>query len=258
MQVRMKKVASRAQQILSAVGRGFAHAFRFRKGNLLDQVLLTVLVTLCVVLVGGWLYTRIESPVAMVDQQQIAALVKQELQSLLETDYAWLVDLKSALQVPVSVIPETESKGPVISEPQEVQEDYEPSVETLSLSFERILWPLKGEVATGYGWYRHPVYQDWRFHAGIEFAATAGEQIRSVLAGRVESITPLADGFELVITHGSGWQSVYRGIREITVRVGDMVTQNQMLANTGDDGRMFFALLHEGEPINPLQYMSLY
>jgi murein DD-endopeptidase MepM/ murein hydrolase activator NlpD len=51
---------------------------------------------------------------------------------------------------------------------------------------------------------------------------------------------------------------VYRGIRSVAVKIGDMVDQNQMLAQAGEDGRIFFALFYENEPVNPMQYMSLY
>ena len=33
-----------------------------------------------------------------------------------------------------------------------------------------MIWPTQGQVKVGYGWVRHPVYRDWRFHPGIELS----------------------------------------------------------------------------------------
>lgn len=260
--MRVKDFFSRVRQILFAVGRWFKNAFRFRKGNLLDQIFRAAVFMLCLVLVGGWLLTNYLLPKWSLDVSQaaptigmdeLAAVVNQELRSLMDTEYAWLYDLH---QTQLTLGPQIEPDPPPKPDPQEMRPDE--AVETLAVSFEQILWPLKGEITAAFGWYRHPVHQDWRFNTGLELAAAGGEQVRSVLPGRIESIVPGEDGFELVVAHGSGWQSVYRGIRSVAVKIGDMVEQNQMLAQAGDDGRIFFALLFEDEPINPMQYMSLY
>lgn len=260
--MRVKNFFSRVQQIFAAVGRWFKKAFQFRRGNLLDQIARAALFLLCIGLVGGWVVTNYFLPKTVEDGSQaaqtigrdeLAAVVKQELQFLMETEYSWLLDLpKTQLALGPQVEPDPAPKP----DPQQLRPDE--AVEVLAVSFDRILWPLKGEVAAEYGWYRHPVYQDWRFNSGLELAAAASEQVRSVLPGRVESISPSDDGFEVVVTHGSGWQTVYRGIRSVAVKIGDMVDQNQMLAQAGEDGRIFFALFYENEPVNPMQYMSLY
>ena len=268
--MQIKKVLGRIRQILGAAGRWLAHALRFRRGNLLDRLLRTVVILVLLTLAGGWLITNYALPYwtsrwaeqipakPTVECDQLAAAVKRELQFLMETEYAWLMELpKTQLALGPQVdLPE------MTIEPEQMrpakQEPADDVVEVWAAAFEQILWPIKGEVVTGYGWYRHPAYQDWRFHGGLEFAAAGAEQIRSVLRGRVESITPNASGFEVVINHGGGWQTVYSGIRSVAVKLGDIVDQNQVLAHAGDDGRMFFALLYEDVPVNPMQFMSLY
>ncbi|HKM17684.1 MAG TPA: M23 family metallopeptidase, partial [Limnochordia bacterium] len=202
-----------------------------------------------------------QAPAAqVVDCSQLSVMVKRELDSLLATEYAWLIDLPKAQQalgtqidLPIEQMPNPDGLRPSDQDKAAVD-----AVEAWAVAFDQILWPVKGEVVTGYGWHRHPVYHDWRFNTGLEFVAAGAEQIRSVLTGRVEAIAPVEDGFEVVVNHGGGWQTVYSGIRSVSVKIGDIVDQNQMLAHAGDDGKMFFALLHEGQPVNPMQFMSLY
>ena len=265
--MQIKILLGRVRQIFAAVGRWLVNALRFRRGNLLDRLLRTVVLLLVLTLASGWLIRNYLLPNWMaqvpttptVDCNQLATVVRRELQSLLETEYSWLLEIPKTqlalgpqIEPPTGPKPEPDQMRPA---DQELADDV---VEAWAVAFDQILWPVKGEVVNGYGWYRHPAYQDWRFHTGLEFAAAGAEQIRSVLKGRVESITPVADGFEVVVNHGSGWQTVYSGIHSVAVKIGDIVDQNQMLAHAGDDGRMFFALLYEDEPVNPMQFMSLY
>ncbi len=259
-----KKIWPRIRQIFVSVGQWFKNAFRFRKGNLLDQIFRGIVVVLFIALIGSWVVNNFINPKepdqperveVLIEEAQLANAVKQELQFLLATEYSWIFDQPAPAGLGASVAPVSGDKpNPQESRPSDAVD----AVETLAISFDRILWPLKSEVATTFGWHRHPTYQDWRFHGGLELVATSGDQIRSVLAGRVESILPSDAGFEIVIGHGSGWQTVFQGIRSVAVKIGDLVDQNDVLANVGDDGKIFFAMLHEGEAINPMQYMSLY
>lgn len=269
--MQIRNVLSRIRQILGTAGRWLVYALRFRKDNLLDRLLRTVIVLALMALASGWLITNYLLPYwtarwaeqipasPTVDCTQLAAAVRRELQSLMETEYAWLLELP---KTQLALGPQIELSLEPRPDPDQMRPDSLPqadaAVEVWAAAFEQILWPIKGEVVTGYGWYRHPVYQDWRFHAGLEFAAAGAEQIRSVLKGRVESITPAEDGFEVVVNHGSGWQTVYSGLRSVAVKIGDIVEQNQMLAHAGDDGRIFFALVYEDTPVNPMQFMALY
>ena len=244
----MLRIFGRVQQIFAAVGRWFKKAFQFRRAICWTKLRGCTLPALYW-LGGGWVVTNYFLPKTVEDGSQaaqtigrdeLAAVVKQELQFLMETEYSWLLDLpKTQLALGPQVEPEPAPKP----DPQQLRPDE--AVEVLAVSFDRILWPLKGEVAAEYGWYRHPVYQDWRFNSGLELAAAAGEHVRSVLPGRVESISPSDDGFEVVVTHGSGWQTVYRGIRSVAVKIGDMVDQNQMLAQAEKMAESFCLILRK-------------
>ena len=268
--MQISRIVGFVRKKLADAGRWLANAFSFRRGNLFDRIFRSIVIIICLLLIGGWAVnkfifsnkskTAVPKSVCGFEQAELTDLVRSELQLLLATEYSWVFQQpavalgtqENSIKLPEEVLPNPQEYR------RENQEADLEAVEVLAASFERILWPIKGDIAYEYGWYRHPVYQDWRFNSGLTFLAASEEQIRSVLPGRVKNIFLGENGFELVMEHGSGWQSVYRGVRAVTVGIGDMVQQNQLIADAGKNGELFFALFYQGEPINPMQYMSSY
>lgn len=267
--MQISRIVGFVRKKFADAGRWLANAFSFRKGNLLDRIFGSIVIIICLLLIGTWAVNKFilsnkSQPVVpqsgcVCEQAELTELVRSELNLLLATEYSWV------FQQP-TVLPGTESlvilPEEVLPDPQRYRlEDGEEAadleaIQVLAASFERILWPIKGDIAYEYGWYRHPIYQDWRFNSGLTFLASSDEQIRSILPGRIKDIFPGEQGFEVLIEHGSGWQSLYSGIRAVTVGIGDMVQQNQFIADVGKTGELFFALFYQGEAINPMQYMS--
>lgn len=269
--MRLKNLFIKIKEKIANAGRYVKNAFRFQKGNVWDQVLrlgvIFISVVILVALVGGNISLFKSQKTKSPDKQltateNLSELVRQELDRLLANEYYWVVERSTAAAVSESE--KSKVNSPVypdevdIPEPEEARPKEEPAQEVLAISFDRILWPVKGEVGTEFGWYRHPTYLDWRFNGGVNLASNSGENVRAVLGGRVETVKPNGNGFDVVIQHGSGWQSVYRDIHLVNVNSGESVKENQVIATSGTTGQIFFGLLYEGEPVDPMQYMSLY
>lgn len=177
----------------------------------------------------------------LMEEQVLAALVRDQVHSVLQESYPWVLE---------------EPVVPVVVEPPvpEIPTPTEPLPEMVeTVSFEHLIWPAKGEITTPFGWYRHPVYGDWRFHAGIELTV-ADEPVRTVLPGKVVAVTSDSVETELVIDHGGGWQSVYRSVEGLTVTPGQEVKQNQTIGRA-ESGKMFFSMSHNGQPVNPQAFL---
>lgn len=184
-----------------------------------------------------------EVPTAYVpSQEELEAVIQSRVQSVIADFYPWVLD------GPIQLVT-VEPPSADIPQPSEKRPEPEPP-----LSFEHLIWPVQGEIATPFGWYRHPMYGDWRFNAGLEFL-TAGETVRTVLPGEVAAVTTSGLETELVIDHGSGWASTYRSIRAISVTPGEKVQQNQTIALPEKSGFVFFGLTHNGEPVNPQAFL---
>lgn len=187
----------------------------------------------------------VEEPVSnmnLISREELESALETRVQEVIADFYPWVLDGPIQLvtvEPPANPQPNPDEKRPR-SDPQ--------------LSFEHLIWPVQGEIATPFGWYRHPVYGDWRFNAGLEFNAT-GDVIRTVLPGEVAAIHSNGLETELVINHGSGWKSTYRSVRGITVGPGDQVEQNQNIAFPESTGLVFFGLTHNDEPVNPQAFL---
>ena len=179
-----------------------------------------------------------------ISREELDAVVHERVQTVIADLYPWVLDGPTQVvmvEPPASVLPQPTEKRP------------EPEPEVV-VSFEHLIWPVQGEITTPFGWYRHPVYGDWRFNAGLVFNAT-GEAVRTVLPGEVVSVTSSGLETELIIDHGSGWVSTYRSIKGIQVGPGEIVKQNQNIALPESSGLVFFGLSHNGEPVNPQAFL---
>jgi len=193
----------------------------------------------------AWPAEEPASAVNVVTRDELNDLVQERVQTVIATLYPWVLDGPTQVvmvETPVNPLAEVEPEPQPEPEPEPV------------ISFERLIWPVQGEIATPFGWYRHPVYGDWRFNAGVEFDAT-GEAVRTVLPGKVAAVNSNGLEMELVIEHGSGWASIYRSVTGIKVAPGEEVKQNQNIAVPGTSGRVFFGLTHNGQPVNPEAFL---
>lgn len=191
-----------------------------------------------------------ETPVInAVSREEVDLVVQAQVEAVLADLYPWILEgppVLVAVEPPVSV-PEPEKPRP----PAQAEPEQEP---LQAVSFEHLIWPVQGEIETPFGWYRHPVYGDWRFNAGVEFQVS-GDAVRTVLAGEVVSVTSNGLETELVIDHGSGWSSTYRSIKGIAVGPGERVQQNQNIALADSSGLVFFGISHDEEPVNPQAFL---
>lgn len=88
-------------------------------------------------------------------------------------------------------------------------------------------------------------------HNGIDYGIPVGTQIRAVDAGRVLEIKDGPEGFGLHLLLRHAWgDSLYAHLSKITVKVGDMVSQGRIVAESGNTGTSSGPHLHFGLRLN--------
>lgn len=93
-----------------------------------------------------------------------------------------------------------------------------------------ILWPARGEIVAQVGWYRHPIYKDWRFRGGIELKVAPGSPAKAVLPGRVSTVRVDGEnGLTVLIEHGQGLRSRYGNLTDLAVRPGQQITAGDVV-----------------------------
>ena len=104
-------------------------------------------------------------------------------------------------------------------------------------------------------------------HMGIDFGASAGEQVLSAYSGEVEKIeTSYLQGTTVTINHGNGLKTVYNSIDvNESLSEGQEVLTGDVIGYVSDNNRqeykdgphLHFEVLLNGERINPNEYLML-
>ena len=113
-------------------------------------------------------------------------------------------------------------------------------------------------VTSGFAMRLHPIMNTWRAHNGVDYAAPTGTAVRGVGDGVVE-FAGRQNGYGNVvqIDHGKGKATVYAHLSRIDVRVGQRVTQGQLIGAVGATGwatgpHLHFEFRVNGQFMDPL------
>ena len=121
-----------------------------------------------------------------------------------------------------------------------------------------LLWPVPGEVTSGYGWRIHPIFHTLEFHTGIDIAAPWGTPILAPADGTVIFTGWMpANGMLVILAHGNGLSTTYSHLSSTEVRVGERVRRGGAIARIGSSGwstgpHLFFEVRESGRPVDPL------
>ncbi len=122
------------------------------------------------------------------------------------------------------------------------------------------LWPVNGEITSGYGMRWHPILGGYRKHNGIDIGADFGESVRASQSGTV-ILAQWFDGYgkTVILDHGGGVSTLYAHLSSILVSEGDFVSVGEDIAKVGSTGystgpHLHFEIRVQGVPQNPLKY----
>lgn len=101
------------------------------------------------------------------------------------------------------------------------------------------VWPVKGVITGVFGSRRILNGQPRRPHFGIDVAAPSGTPVVAPADGRVAMAERdlYFTGGTVMLDHGHGLTSVYSHLRDVSVKVGDVLRQGQELGTVGATGR---------------------
>jgi murein DD-endopeptidase MepM/ murein hydrolase activator NlpD len=125
-----------------------------------------------------------------------------------------------------------------------------------------LLAPIRGAPVTSlFGMRFHPILHITRLHAGIDFGAPVGSQVRAAADGVVESAGEARGyGLRVMLKHG-GYETTYNHLSEARVEVGARVRQGEIIALSGNSGLSTGPHLHfeyrvNGDPQDPMPHMG--
>ena len=116
---------------------------------------------------------------------------------------------------------------------------------------------------SAYGWRIHPVYGYRKFHYGVDLAAPSGTPIYATRGGVVDTASYNGSaGNDVQINHGDGYRSIYMHMTRYVVKVGQNVTQGQVIGYCGSTGastgpHLHFGISYNGSYVNPANYIRI-
>ena len=128
---------------------------------------------------------------------------------------------------------------------------------SFQITGEDFIWPLKGKVISRFGQNSNNIIND-----GLDIEAPYGQQVLASRAGVVTFYDEQLKGLgkTIIIDHGDNFLTVYGRNSEVFVKVGERVTQGNVIAKVGKAGRDKASYLHfeirKGYlPQNPYYYL---
>ena len=125
------------------------------------------------------------------------------------------------------------------------------------------IWPCAGYITSGYGYRKSPFDDSVRqFHSGLDIGAYIGAPIKAAMAGRVSQVG-FNDSFGhyVVISHHSGYRTLYAHMNTVRVKAGAFVATNERIGDVGISGlttgpHLHFTVYKNGVTVNPRTLMK--
>lgn len=119
--------------------------------------------------------------------------------------------------------------------------------------------PLRGRywISSYYGWRSSPFSGKRTFHSGIDMASPQGTNVFAALGGTVSSVGyNNVYGNYIIITHHSGYKTLYGHLSATLVSRGQYVTADTRIGKVGSTGmstgpHLHFTVFKFGKTVNP-------
>jgi len=119
------------------------------------------------------------------------------------------------------------------------------------------IWPVTGRITSSYGYRTDPFAGTRQFHTGLDISAVEGTPIKAAMAGRVSQVGyDDSYGNHVLITHHSGYRTLYAHMSVIRVKAGAYVETGERIGDVGNTGQstgphLHFTVYKNGVTVNP-------
>ncbi|MCJ8326185.1 MAG: M23 family metallopeptidase [Campylobacterales bacterium] len=115
-----------------------------------------------------------------------------------------------------------------------------------------------------FGYRNHPIKKKRKFHRGIDLKASLNTEVRATADGVVKFVRSINTGDfgrVVIISHNFGFESVYAHLNKTKVKIGDIVSKNDLIALTGNSGRstgphLHYEVRHANRVLNPKDFID--
>jgi len=136
------------------------------------------------------------------------------------------------------------------------------SAASVSIDFSHVS-PVTGAITSAFGYRDHPLDGIYKFHYGVDVAASEGTAIRAFADGTVNTVLQgEINGNYFKVQHADGIVSMYAHCQKILVKAGQRVKKGDVIAYVGQTGKvsgphLHFQLYKDGKIIDPTDYIEV-
>lgn len=123
--------------------------------------------------------------------------------------------------------------------------------------------PVKTRISSPFGKRSDPLNGKRAFHSGVDFRGNTGDKVVSTGDAVVKkSCYNKGYGYNIVLSHGNGYETMYAHLSKRLVKKGDRIKRGQVIGLVGNSGRSTGSHLHYevrryGKAVNPIKYMQI-
>ena len=132
-----------------------------------------------------------------------------------------------------------------------------------------LIWPIDGNVLLNYSM-DETIYfstlDQYKYNPAVVIAGNVGQEVNAAEDGKVTSIeTDAQTGVTVTVSLGDGYEVVYGQLSEVCVTQGENIVEGDIIGYLGEPTKyysvegcnLYFQLLKDGEPVNPLEYLDV-
>jgi septal ring factor EnvC (AmiA/AmiB activator) len=121
-------------------------------------------------------------------------------------------------------------------------------------------WPARGRVRIAFGRHKHPRFETYTLHNGIEIEAPVDAPVRAVHDGTVAFADQfLGYGLMVILDHGGKNHTLYAHLAETRVQPGQHVSAGDVVGTVGassvDGPGLYFEMRSQGKPQDPMEWL---
>jgi septal ring factor EnvC (AmiA/AmiB activator) len=122
-------------------------------------------------------------------------------------------------------------------------------------------WPARGRVSIAFGRHKHPRFETYTLHNGIEIEAPVDTPVRAVHDGTVAFADQfLGYGLMVIVDHGGKNHTLYAHLAEARVQPGQHVSGGDVVGTVGASGvegpGLYFEIRSQGKPQDPQDWLT--
>lgn len=199
-----------------------------------------------------------------VEEEKLAEIGQEQQEEIENTQTTNTEHIQSEIEDSVQMeIPEVV----IVPAPSETSEVI--SSEAISFSANDVLdWPIEGNVILNYSMEQSIYFatlDQYKYNPAIIISGNVGDEVRAAATGRVTSIkVDTQTGVTVTMDLGNGYEMICGQLENLRVREGDTVQKGAVIGVVAQPSKyyvvegpnVYFQMLKDGKPVNPLEYMG--